>query len=107
MPTSLTDTELAIVDAVLAIEPALTSLRIGAERDSRGAYVWHDTVVFTAGRFDPPDAIEIDPTLVAHFAADHPADGREHVIEVTAMVRAAVVVRYAQQLTRRSTRAIA
>ncbi|WP_458683581.1 hypothetical protein [Prescottella equi] len=97
MPKLLTDSELAIVQSALVIEPGLTTIRLGVERLRDGSITWHDTAVVTVGRMGRMEGFELDSDLIDAFAADHPATGPDYAIEVTAMVRAAALVRYLQR----------
>lgn len=94
MSNRITDSELAIVEAALLAEPALTVVRISSEKDRYGAWAWDDVVAIEVGPLGAADAVEIDAPLVDKFAADHAeADGRECVIVVTDQVRNAVMLR--------------
>lgn len=94
MSNRITDSELAIVEAALLAEPALTAVRVSSEKDRYGTWVWDDVVAIEVGPLGAADAVEVDELLINRFATDHAeADGRECVIAVTDEVRTAVMLR--------------
>lgn len=101
MPTSLTDAELAIVEAARATEPSLTAVEIGSRRDTAGRWIWDNFVIIHVASRMGLDAVEVDDDLITAFAADRePADGREHFIALTPETRIALSLRESRRIER-------